>query len=336
MISRSLTYLTPRRIWNIAAVLASYGLSVLLRKPVVWGMPVSYSVEPTNYCNFSCPECPSGTGALTRPRGKMDLSFYKRFIDEIAPAAHYLQLFLQGEPFLHKEIAKMTAYARLKKMYVSISTNGSVITEKNIDVLFSPPPDKLIFSIDGLDEVTYAVYRSGGTFKEAERGLNLVLERRKREGSKRPFVELQFIVMKHNEHQMDDMKEYGRTIGADAVVFKSMQVSSIESAKLFLPENEKYRRYRIEDGELRIKSSLPNRCFALWRTGVITWDGKAVPCCFDKDAEFVLGDLTESGFADVWKNEAYLQFRKQILTGRKNIPICRNCTEGLQLKMTDY
>ena len=39
------------------------------------------------------------------------------------------------------------------------------------------------------------------------------------------------------------------------------------------------------------KNSLPDRCARLWFNPVITWDGKVIPCCFDKNAEYVMGDL---------------------------------------------
>ena len=69
----------------------------------------------------------------------------------------------------------------------------------------------------------------------------------------------------------------------------------------------------------------------MWSSSVITWDGKAVPCCFDKDAKYVLGDLTKNLFLDVWNNSRQLNFRKKILRSRKEIDICKNCSEGSKI-----
>ena len=52
--------------------------------------------------------------------------------------------------------------------------------------------------------------------------------------------------MKQNEHQYEQVLEYGKDVGVDKVVFKTMQVSSKENAEKYLPENENYRRYNIE------------------------------------------------------------------------------------------
>jgi radical SAM protein with 4Fe4S-binding SPASM domain len=194
-------------------------------------------------------------------------------------------------------------------------------------------PDKLIYSVDGLDEDSYQNYRVGGTFKQADEGLRLLLKRRKELGLKKPFVEFQYIVMKQNEHLIENVKEYGKVVGVDKVVFKTMQISSYDNARKFLPANKKYSRYIIENGTFRIKQEVKNHCFALWRTSVITWDGKVVPCCFDKDAFYELGLLNGRAFEDVWHSSPYNNFRKRILNDRKSINMCTNCTEGLKINI---
>jgi radical SAM protein with 4Fe4S-binding SPASM domain len=64
---------------------------------------------------------------------------------------------------------------------------------------------------------------------------------------------------------------------------------------------------------------------------VISWDGLVVPCCFDKDAQHTLGDLKGKSFKEIWHNDSYVQFRKQVLQSRKNIDICANCSEGTRV-----
>ena len=329
-----LKYFTVNRAFNVLKIIISFSISRILRKPVVWGMPVSYSIEPTNHCNLKCPECPSGLGALTRPLGLLKLEEFKNIIGQIKETGFYIQMFFQGEPFINKQLPLMIRYAREENIYISISTNGHFINEKNVDYILENTPDKLIFSVDGLDEESYQNYRIGGTFKQADEGLRLLTKRKRELGKKIPFIEFQFIVMKQNEHQLDNVLKYGKDVGIDKVVFKTMQVSSYNNALYFLPTKEKYRRYNIDSGKLHVKSKLKNHCFALWRTSVITWDGRVVPCCFDKDANFELGKLNgrpNHGIKEIWKSEAYQNFRESILNSRKGNSMCNNCTEGLKI-----
>jgi radical SAM protein with 4Fe4S-binding SPASM domain len=298
-------------------------------------MPISYSIEPTNHCNLKCPECPSGLGTLTRPLGLLNLEDFKNWIDQIKDTGFYVQLFFQGEPYINKHLPEMIKYAQKNNIYVSISTNGHLVNEKNIDYVLENAPDKLIYSVDGLDEESYQKYRVGGTFKQADMGLTLLIKRKNELEKKNPFVEFQFIVMKQNEHQIDDVTKYCGDVGVDEIVFKTMQISTYENALKFLPNNSKYRRYIVKDGQFSIKNKLKDHCFALWRTSVITWDGKVVPCCFDKDAGHTLGILNGTMFSEIWTSDAYQKFRSSVLANRKQNSICTNCTEGLKMNILE-
>lgn len=331
-----LKYFTLKRFWNGIKISASFNLTRLLRTPIVWGMPISFSIEPTNLCNLKCPECPSGLGLLTRPLGLLNLNDFKKWIDEIKQTCFYVQLFFQGEPYINKNLPDMISYAQKNNIYISISTNGSFINENNVDKILNNAPDKLIFSVDGLDEESYMKYRVGGSFNQVDAGLQTLIRKRNELKLKKPFIEFQFIVMKQNEHQIENVKKYCRERGIDKLVFKTMQVSSIENALKFLPSNQKYSRYFIKGNSFQLKNKIKNRCFALWRTSVITWDGKVVPCCFDKDANFIISNLNGKSFSTVWKSIEYNNFRKSILENRKGIDMCRNCTEGMKINWKHF
>jgi radical SAM protein with 4Fe4S-binding SPASM domain len=113
-------------------------------------------------------------------------------------------------------------------------------------------------------------------------------------------------------------------------MLKSMQIIDKADIGSWLPSERQFRRYKLKEGSYEPKSSLPDRCARLWFNPVITWDGKVVPCCFDKDAEYIMGDLTQDSFREIWDGPKYRIFRKSILTGRHMIDMCRNCTSGLR------
>jgi radical SAM protein with 4Fe4S-binding SPASM domain len=260
----------------------------------------------------------------------MKLSEFRKLTDLVSPDTFYFQLFFQGEPFLNKEIFEMFDYARRKKVYTAVSTNGTLL-KNNIDKIISHPPDKIIISVDGLDERSYSNYRIGGSFKNVVEGMKLLADKRNSVGAQKPFIEFQIIAMKQNEHFLKQAESFALKNGADKCVIKTMQLKDIISALKFLPDTEMYRRYKIEGDKLLIKNKLKNRCFSLWRSSVITWDGKVVPCCFDKDAEHKTGELNGKDFYQVWTSAEYNAFRLRLLKNRKEINICRNCTEGMKV-----
>ncbi len=325
--------LTFRRFWNATKVLSSFYVSRILKKPVQWGLPMSISFEPTTSCNLRCPECPSGLREFTRPTGMLKQDFFKQTIDDIYKDILYLIFYFQGEPYLNKNFLEMVKYASSKGIYTATSTNAHYLTDEVAKKTIESGLDRLIISIDGTTQDVYQQYRRGGRLDKVIAGAKNVVKWKKELNSKTPFIFFQFLVVKPNEHQIEEIKKLGAEIGVDEVRFKTAQVYDYENdPNNLIPENEKFSRYKkSKAGKHEAKNKLANHCWKLWQANVITWDGMVVPCCFDKDASHRLGDLKNQSFKDIWQNDNYKQFRKELMTSRKNIDICANCSEGVSV-----
>ena len=325
--------LTFRRLWNAVKVMASYQLGKWLKKSVQWGLPVSISFEPTTACNLCCPECPSGLRAFTRPKGRLQPQFFVDTINDIYKDILYLVFYFQGEPYLNPDFLKMVRFAHSKKIYTATSTNGHFLTDANAKATVESGLDRLIISLDGTTQAVYEQYRVGGNLEKVLDGARNVVKWKKELKSKTPFVFFQFLVVKPNEHQINEAKRLAKEIGVDEVRFKTAQVYDYENdPNGLIPTIDKYSRYRKDrQGKMQIKSGLKNHCWKLWSANVITWDGLIVPCCFDKDAAHQLGNLQEQSFKAIWRGDKYQSFRQALLKSRKNIDICANCSEGLSV-----
>lgn len=325
--------LTPLRIWNGLKVLSSFYISRATGKPIQWGYPVSVSFEPTTSCNLRCPECPSGLRAFTRPTGMLENSFFRQTIDEMHRELLYLIFYFQGEPYLNPAFLDMVRYASSKKIYTATSTNAHYLTKENARKTVESGLDRLIISIDGTTQEVYQQYRKGGNLEKVLAGARNIVEAKKEMSSKKPFVIFQFLVVKPNEHQIDEVKQLAKEIGVDTVWFKTAQVYDYENdPNGLITSIDKYSRYKKDkNGQYIPKNKLANRCWRLWHANVITWDGLVVPCCFDKDAQHTLGDLKSRSFREVWESEEYHAFRGLLMKGRKNIDICSNCSEGVNV-----
>ncbi len=323
--------LTPRRLWNFYKVFGSYQLSKWLKKPIQWGLPVSISFEPTTSCNLRCPECPSGLREFSRPTGMLEKSFFEETIDDIYKELLYLIFYFQGEPYLNPDFLDMVKYAHDKGIYTATSTNAHYLTNEKAKKTIESGLDRLIISIDGTTQDVYQSYRVGGKLEKVLEGARNIVKWKKELNSKTPFVFFQFLVVKPNEHQIEEIKQLAKEIGVDQVRFKTAQVYDFENdPNQLIPTIEKYSRYKKDKhGNMASKSGLQNHCWKLWHSNVITWDGLVAPCCFDKDASHQLGNLKGQRFKAIWQNDNYKQFRRELMTSRKNIDICSNCSEGL-------
>ena len=327
-----LSKLTFPRFWNGCKVLASFYFSKWTGRAIQWGRPIAISVEPTTSCNLRCPECPSGLRAFTRPTGMLQKNFFKDTIDQLERQLFYLTFYFQGEPYLNPGFLEMVNYASSRKIYTTTSTNAHYLNDENAKKTIESGLDRLIISIDGTTQEVYQQYRVGGNLSKVLDGAKNIVKWKKELKSKRPFVIFQFLVVKPNEHQLEEVKEIAEEIGVDAVWFKTAQVYDYENdPHQLIPTNQKYSRYNKVNGQTQLKNSMSNHCWRLWHAPVITWDGMVVPCCFDKDAQHQLGDLKQKSFKEIWNDETYVNFRKQLSKGRKNIDICANCTEGTKV-----
>ncbi len=328
-----LSKLNTRRLLNGAKVLSSYYLSKWSGRPVQWGFPISISFEPTTSCNLRCPECPSGLRAFTRPTGMLQKNFFSETIDQLSKELLYLVFYFQGEPYLNPEFLEMVKYASKKKIYTATSTNAHYLNDQNARKTVESGLDRLIISIDGTTQEVYQQYRVGGRLDKVLEGAKNIVKWKRALKSKTPYIFFQFLVVKPNEHQLEDIKLMARETGVDGVRFKTAQVYDFENdPNQLIPTREKYSRYKKNDkGEFEFKNALHNHCWRLWHATVITWDGLVVPCCFDKDAQHRMGDLKGKSFKEIWQNPEYNRFRRQVLESRKNIDICSNCSEGTKV-----
>jgi len=324
--------LTWRRFVNAFKVWCSYQLSKWTGKPIQWGLPISISFEPTTSCNLRCPECPSGLRSFSRPTGMLQQDFFSSTINQLHKDLFYLIFYFQGEPYLNPDFLDMVRYAADKKIYTATSTNGHYLTEANARKTIESGLDRLIISIDGTTQEVYQQYRVGGNLEKVLEGARTIMHWKKQLKSRTPFVVFQFLVVRPNEHQLENARALAKQIGVDAIWFKTAQVYDFENdPNQLIPLNSSYSRYHKTEKGTEFKGQLANHCWRLWHDPVITWDGLVAPCCFDKDAAHRLGDLKQQSFATIWQSDSYKKFRATLLQGRKHIDICANCSEGTKV-----
>jgi radical SAM protein with 4Fe4S-binding SPASM domain len=324
--------MTPRKVLNLAKLYLGFLASRVSGRPLKWGLPFSVSIEPTTSCNLRCPQCPSGLRSFTRPTGMLDLSLFENIVGQLRKELHSLTLYFQGEPFLHPHLTQMIALAGSKGVYTITSTNGHFLGEENARKTVESGLDKLIISIDGLTQETYSQYRTGGQLDKVIEGTKHIVAQKRALKSRTPHIVWQIVAFRSNEHELEEVKRIGRQIGVDQVKIKTAQIYDFAEGHRLMPENEKLSRYRKDpNGQYVIKNELSDHCWRMWQGCVITWDGKVVPCCFDKDGAYRLGDLSGEDFRAVWRSPAYDSFRRSVLNHRKEIDICSNCSEGTRI-----
>jgi len=296
--------------------------------------PFLLMIEPTNACNLKCPACPTGSGTLNRPKRMMSLTEFKSIIDQVRGYITSINLWNYGEPFLNKELLAMIRYAVSNGIRVTVSTNGEFFKSKEFTLkVVKSGLHHLIICLDGANQETLIKYRRGSNFDAIVDGIRLIIQSKKNLDLKTPEIELQFIIMKHNEHQRIAMAELAKKLGVDIYCEKTVRIDCGDPdiqriAKDFLPDDLSFSRYYLKKGKAYgLKGKLSNECSSIFQMAVINSDGTVAPCCYDLYSEYIMGNIFEDRFENIWKSEKYRMLRTRIVKDRKSIPICNTCSE---------
>ena len=299
-------------------------LCSLARMRRVTTRPESLSVEPASVCNLRCPECTLGGGRLQRQGQLMDATTFENALQPLAPWLVSCQFFLQGEPTLNPNLCQMIAKAHQHRIFTTISTNGQTLTPDLCRELVGSGLDQIIVSIDGTTQAVYEQYRVGGSLQKAIDGIGNIVRARRELGRGNPAVTAQFIVFRHNEHQIADFKRLARQWGADRAVLKTAQIETSANAAEMLPQNSKYSRYRLTtDGNIAPKRRFNANCFRLRSTMVVAANGDVALCCYDKNCRHRLGNVNQTNALSIWNSAEAGNLRRQVWG--KGLEICRNC-----------
>ncbi|MCB0429618.1 MAG: SPASM domain-containing protein [Flavobacteriales bacterium] len=327
-----LTRFNGPRLRNAVKVYRSFKQARTTKNPIHPALPVSLSFEPTTACNLRCPECPSGLRSFSRPTGRLQTDLFRKVLDDVSSHVAYMTLYFQGEPYLNPDFLELVQMASQRNIYTATSTNAHFLDDEHARRTVESGLDRLIISIDGTTQTSYESYRREGSLEKVLEGSRNIIKWKKKLRSQTPYTFFQFLVVKPNEHEIPVIRQLAKEIGVDDLRLKTAQVYDFENGNPLIPDQDKYSRYRkLADGKYAVKNSLDDQCWRMWHSCVITWDGRVVPCCFDKDATHNMGSLQENSFSEIWNGAAYQNFRRSLFSSRSEIDICKNCSEGTKV-----
>ena len=292
-----------------------------------WSWPMHMQVEFTNYCNLRCTVCPTGTGILNRKRQAMSPALLKQLMDEVGPYLMTLSLWCWGESLLHPDLAEMLRIVHNRGIVTFVSTNGQNLDNPGvIQALLDYPPTYLIVALDGLTDETNSAYRTGAKLAPALNGVRKLAELKKQRGQNYPILHHRFIVMKHNEHELPLLKQFGNENGFDLVTVRSLSFIDATDANFIAlePNDAKLKGYEYKGNTRVVRDDFV--CEKAFIFPSVFADGTVVPCDQDSNAEHPFGTLAKGlTFADIWRSKQAAEVRKIIRDHPQRYTSCRNC-----------
>lgn len=248
-------------------------------------MPSFYIIEPTNYCNYSCPICPNRL-YVDHEKGYMSFDLFEKIVLQIKAFADIIQLYWVGEPLLHPRIFDMISYCKANtRAKVMISTNGSLLSEDNCRKLVASGLDKLIVSMDAADSnEVYNAMRTCGDIAKLNTNVTHLMSY-----ANQLDITLQFILTNVNEIEKDKFVKKWESYGV------KISVQCLYTWANQLPELNDFSHYKSPMiGQARVP------CADLWYKIAIHWNGYVSRCCFDWSFKNIIGNLNSMTIREVW------------------------------------
>jgi MoaA/NifB/PqqE/SkfB family radical SAM enzyme len=329
-VPKILNYGTPKKLGNI--LLAEWELRQ--QKTSLRCRPYYYIIDICNVCNLRCPLCPTGNTTIARKQAMLSIDQYKEVFEKIREYALVVSLYNHGEPLLNPDVFSIIEHTHGNRVGTNISSNFNWPQPVDIKDFIRSGLDYVTVSLDGVTQEAYQQYRVRGDIAEVFDNLRRLISAKKSMKSKTPFVEWQFIVFKHNEHETDEARRLASEMGVDLLRFISPGVPpedmhNLELQQKWMPNNPLYWERNPKLVEER-GYVFDQACFYLYRSMFIYPGGGVTPCCFAHDEKQDFGDLYNNSVSEIWNNKTYrsarMLFSKTALTEERVETICDKCT----------
>lgn len=303
------------------------GFNLAYRRLQPWSWPLHMQIELTSYCDLACPICPTGRDELDRDAKAIDVRLFDKLMEEVGPYLLTVSLWAWGEPLLHKGLEEILRIAARYPVATLLSTNGQSLDQDRVQrALRAHPPAYLIVAVDGLCDETNSVYRVGARLKPALDGVRALAEWKRRTGARRPVLHCRFMAMKHNEHELPQLREFSSDAGFDLVSVRGLSIIDSDEAPHsdMVPVSALLRAYEYAGGKRVPRDDFV--CQHAFTFPTVMADGTVVACEQDFNCRHPLGTLTpDNTFAGIWRSRHAAGIRGTIRDTPDDFSFCRNC-----------
>ena len=296
-------------------------------------------IEPTTGCNFRCTMCSVSSDKFVAKN--LDLDVFKKVIDENTQLIN-IKLQGMGEPLVNKNFSQMVEYANKYGIAAEFVTNGSLLTQKNIEKISNLFLSRVSISIDGSTKETFERIRVGSNFDEVIANTKNFINYFKNK-NKQTEIRALSLIQSSNFHEVEEIVNLCKDIGFDCLGFqvqltgwgkkewevinKKKDINFNDEKKFFLSQiinKYKSKSFKIDIIENNILN-FNKQCSYPYETPYLSAYGKIVPCCMIADDKVVnFGSVIDKKFSEIWNSIDYQNFRKSIKNNELK-DFCKNC-----------
>lgn len=256
-------------------------------------------VELSSRCNLDCTIC-ARFSVMKREQGHMSMETFRAMVDNNPGVGMYI-LVGWGEMMLNRIFWDAVAYLKERGKRVALTTNATLLNEKNVELMIRSGITHITVSMDGMGE-TYEAIR-GVSYARIEQNLKR-LSSRIRETNAGIYLEI-------------------NAAGTPEVVAQAAEMRRVLGSYV---DDIRFSSYVEYNKELKTNRTKP--CREFWRGMITVWsDGSVVPCCMDYNTTMKLGSVVDTPLQRLWNSEVNRSFRKEHKRGEYKRR-CATCHES--------
>ncbi len=294
--------------------------------------PFIINFELSNHCNESCVFCRSASGKIFDqnpkstgepiPKGTMRLEVFQDIVRQAKDTLLMAVPYVNGEPFIYKHLGQALRTAKECNVATMIASNGILLGEENIDKILDNDLDFIKVHISGYTNDVHQIQHRVGDVEVIKSNLKM-LAGKIRERKARILVLVDYILYKHNVHQLDLFRNFAKECGF---------LFSVR------PGNPRGMEDMEKAQPLRIQSTTHIPCDWLWKALTVNWNGDLLPCCdyvvWSSTSGYGEHKVGETDLLDLWNGPEVIGMRKTHRDqGRAPIAICSGCKRtGIEFK----
>jgi MoaA/NifB/PqqE/SkfB family radical SAM enzyme len=302
-------------------------LSRVLNKPLF--KPNTVTLTLTSKCNLRCMMCDHWK---LKNNGGLSLEEIKNLIGQIAQwEVEEIEL-SGGEPFMRKDIWEIISYASSKNVGMNITTNGTLLTNKDVERLFDYKINRLQISLDGIGKTQDKIRGVKGTYKKIIKNVKQINDLRKKKHSNLK-INATTVIMQQNINELTYLIDTTKKLGFDSITFQPVNDNNLAIGK-----KKTYNPLRVKDLQeldkqidkivkiskkdayignsivylesikdyFRNKKLSKIKCYAGFVSAIITPQGRLWTCMGD------YGNLKKERVQSAWKSEEANKKRRLI------------------------
>ena len=327
-----------RGLSNVVKSIATYGIS----KPLRLQAPFLVVWNYTNACNLRCKHCYQGAGRTAKDEINLDTRL--EIVDQLADNDVVAIAFSGGEPLLRDDFWEVARHASNKGLYLSLATNGTLLTKEVVRRLMDVGVEYFEISLDSVYPERHDAFRGiDGAWKRTVAGIQNVVAQ---DGT---YSCIANTITNENYMELDDLVAFSKKLGVDrTLIFNFIPVGrgseiidvdlSPEAREQVLQQMYGYLGGKDESYEILTTAPQFSRvCMMNSEKGVMSLahvgsagfsdkvsllaeyiggcgagrmycaiqpNGIVTPCVF---LPIPVGDLRSESFVDIWRNAKVMQ-----------------------------